>query len=83
MFLLLILINVFVGIFNLVPLLPFDGGHAAIAIYEWIASGVRRRRVQVDVAKLMPLTLVVLAVLGFLFLSTLFLDVSHPIGNPF
>jgi membrane-associated protease RseP (regulator of RpoE activity) len=81
--LLLILINVFIGIFNLVPLLPFDGGHAAIAIYEWIASGVRKRRVQVDVAKLMPLTLLVLAVLGFLFLSTLFLDVSHPIANPF
>ena len=81
--LLLILINVFIGIFNLVPLLPFDGGHAAIAIYEWIASGVRRRRVQVDVAKLMPLTLLVLAVLGFLFLSTLFLDVRHPIANPF
>ena len=43
--------------------------------------GVRKRRVQVDVAKLMPLTLVVLAVLGFLFLSTLFLDVSHPINE--
>jgi membrane-associated protease RseP (regulator of RpoE activity) len=81
--LLLILINVFIGIFNLVPLLPFDGGHAAIAIFEWIASGVRKRRVQVDVAKLMPLTLVVLALLGFLFLSTLFLDVRHPIANPF
>jgi membrane-associated protease RseP (regulator of RpoE activity) len=81
--LLLILINVFVGIFNLVPLLPFDGGHAAIAIYEWIASAVRRRRVQVDVAKLMPVTLVVLAVLGFLFLSTLFLDVRSPVANPF
>jgi membrane-associated protease RseP (regulator of RpoE activity) len=81
--LLLILINVFIGIFNLVPLLPFDGGHAAIAIYEWAASAVRRRRVQVDVAKLMPLTFVVLAVLGFLFLSTLFLDVRSPIANPF
>ena len=81
--LLLILINMFVGIFNLVPLLPFDGGHAAIAFYEWVASAVRKRRVQVDVAKLLPLTLVVLAVLGFLFLSTLFLDVSKPIANPF
>lgn len=81
--LLLILINVFVGIFNLLPLLPFDGGHAAIAIYEWVASAVRRRRVQVDVAKLMPLTVVVFAVLGFLFLSTLFLDVRSPIANPF
>jgi membrane-associated protease RseP (regulator of RpoE activity) len=81
--LLLILINVFVGIFNLVPLLPFDGGHAAIAFYEWVASAVRKRRVQVDVAKLMPVTVFVLAVLGFLFLSTLFLDVSKPISNPF
>jgi membrane-associated protease RseP (regulator of RpoE activity) len=81
--LLLILINVFVGIFNLVPLLPFDGGHAAIACYEWVASAVRRRTVRVDVAKLMPLTLLVLAVLGFLFLSTLFLDVRSPIANPF
>jgi membrane-associated protease RseP (regulator of RpoE activity) len=80
---LLILINMFVGIFNLVPLLPFDGGHAAIAFYEWVASAVRKRRVQVDVAKLMPLTLVVLACLAFLFLSTLFLDVSKPIANPF
>ena len=44
---------------------------------------MRRRRVQVDVANLMPLTFVVLAVLGFLFLSTLFLDVNHPIANPF
>jgi hypothetical protein len=44
---------------------------------------VRRRRVQVDVARLMPVTLLVLAVLAFLFLSTLFLDVKNPIANPF
>ena len=31
---LLIAINVFVGLFNLLPLLPFDGGHIAIALYE-------------------------------------------------
>ena len=35
---LLILINIFVGIFNLVPLPPFDGGHVAIAIYEKVRS---------------------------------------------
>ena len=34
-------INVFLGVFNLLPLLPFDGGHAAIAIYERIASKVQ------------------------------------------
>jgi membrane-associated protease RseP (regulator of RpoE activity) len=80
---LLIMINVFVGLFNLVPLLPFDGGHIAIATYEKLASIVQRRKVQVDVAKLMPLTIAVVAVLGFIFLSSLFLDISRPIANPF
>jgi membrane-associated protease RseP (regulator of RpoE activity) len=80
---LLIAINVFVGLFNLVPLLPFDGGHIAIATYERIATGIRGRRVQVDVAKLMPLTVAVIGVLGFIALSSLFLDISHPIQNPF
>jgi membrane-associated protease RseP (regulator of RpoE activity) len=80
---LLIAINVFVGLFNLVPLLPFDGGHIAIATYERIATAVKGRRVQVDVAKLMPLTVAVVGVLGFIFLSSLFLDLSQPIQNPF
>jgi membrane-associated protease RseP (regulator of RpoE activity) len=80
---LLIAINVFVGLFNLLPLLPFDGGHIAIALYERAASTVRRRRVQVDVTKLLPLTVAVVAVLGFIFLSSLFLDITHPIPNPF
>ena len=80
---LLIAINVFVGLFNLLPLLPFDGGHIAIALYERAASTIRRRRVQVDVTKLLPLTVAVVAVLGFIFLSSLFLDITHPIANPF
>jgi membrane-associated protease RseP (regulator of RpoE activity) len=80
---LLLAINVFVGLFNLVPLLPFDGGHLAIATYERLASAVRRRRVQVDVAKLMPLTMAVIGVLGFIFVSSVFLDVSNPVQNPF
>ena len=82
-FALLISINVFVGIFNLVPLLPFDGGHIAIATYEKVASTIRRRRVQVDVQKLMPITAAVVAVLGFIFLSSLFMDLNNPVDNPF
>jgi len=82
-FSLLIAINIFVGLFNLLPLLPFDGGHIAIAFYENVASRVRRRRVQVDAAKLLPFTVAVVAVLGFIFLSSLFLDITHPIANPF
>lgn len=80
---LLIAINVFVGIFNLIPLLPFDGGHIAIATYEAVASRIRGRKVVVDVNKLMPLTVGVIGILGFIFLSSLFLDVSRPIENPF
>lgn len=80
---LFVAINVFVGLFNLVPLLPFDGGHIAIATYEQIASVVQRRKVRVDAAKLLPITVAVVAVLGFIFLSSLFLDISHPLANPF
>ena len=80
---LLISINIFVGLLNLVPLLPFDGGHIAVATYEKVASTIRRRRVQVDITKLMPLTVAVLGVLAFIFLSSLFLDVTNPVKSPF
>ena len=38
---LLATINLFLALFNLIPLLPFDGGHAAVAIYEAIASRIK------------------------------------------
>ena len=72
-------INIFVGIFNLLPLLPLDGGHAAIATYERLRSR-RGRRYEMDVAKLLPLTYAVVFVLGFLMLTTLWLDIVRPIG---
>jgi membrane-associated protease RseP (regulator of RpoE activity) len=71
-------INVFIGVFNLFPLLPLDGGHAAIATYERIRSR-NGRRYQIDVAKLMPITYAVVGVLGFVFLTTLWLDIVRPI----
>lgn len=72
-------INIFVGLFNLVPLLPLDGGHVAIATYERLRSR-RGRRYQMDVAKLLPLTYAVVLVLGFLMLTTLWLDLVRPIS---
>ncbi len=80
---LLIVINIFVGLLNLTPLLPFDGGHIAVATYESIASRLRGRRVQVDINKLMPITIGVLLVLAFIFVSSVYLDVANPIKNPF
>jgi membrane-associated protease RseP (regulator of RpoE activity) len=75
------LINIFIGIFNLVPLLPFDGGHVAIAVYENIQEKrLHRRRYFADVTRLLPLTYGVVLVLGLLFVSSLYLDVVNPIG---
>ena len=65
------------------PLLPFDGGHIAIATFEKMSSIVMRRKVTVDAAKLMPIAGAVLVVLLFIFVSSLFLDITHPIANPY
>ncbi|MCB0975397.1 MAG: site-2 protease family protein [Actinobacteria bacterium] len=75
--------NIFVGVFNLVPLLPFDGGHLAIALYEAVASKLRGRKVTVDIVKLMPITVGVVSVLGLLLVSAFLLDVYNPIQDPF
>ncbi|MGH9182258.1 MAG: M50 family metallopeptidase [Acidimicrobiales bacterium] len=76
---LLFLVNVFLGVFNLVPLLPFDGGHVAIATYERIRSRKGRRHVA-DVTKLLPLTYAVVVVLAFIFVTTVYLDLANPIS---
>lgn len=67
--------NVFIGVFNLVPLLPFDGGHIAIALYEKARSR-GGKRYQVNVLKLLPITYAVVAVLGALFLTSAYLDLA-------
>jgi len=71
-------LNVVVGIFNLIPLLPLDGGHIAIATYERLRSR-HGRQYRADVMKLMPLVYAVVAVLVVIGLSTVFLDIVDPI----
>ena len=80
---LLILINVFVGVFNLVPLLPLDGGHVAIAVYEAVRSRIAGRSYRVDVARLLPITYFVFLLMIFLGLSSLYMDIFRPLDNPF
>jgi membrane-associated protease RseP (regulator of RpoE activity) len=77
-----VLINVFIGLFNLTPLLPFDGGHVVIAAYEKFQETRRRerRRYFADVSRLLPLTYAVFLVLIGLFASTLYLDIVRPPG---
>ncbi len=72
--------NVFVGVLNLLPLLPLDGGHAAIATYERLRSRGDYRH-QVDVAKLLPVAYAVIGLLGFIMISTVYLDIVRPIAG--
>jgi membrane-associated protease RseP (regulator of RpoE activity) len=68
-------LNVSVGVFNMFPLLPLDGGHAAIATYERIRSR-RGKRHYADVNKLMPVAALCIALLAFMFLTGLYLDIA-------
>ena len=70
-------ISLVLALFNLLPLLPFDGGHAVIVVYEAVASRIKHRVVRVDFRKLMPLTAVVLAVFLTLGLSAMYLDIRQ------
>jgi membrane-associated protease RseP (regulator of RpoE activity) len=77
-------LNLILGAINLLPLLPFDGGHIAIAVFEKIRNLVRSARGMVAAApvnylKLMPATYVVLVfVVGYMLL-TVTADLVNPI----
>jgi membrane-associated protease RseP (regulator of RpoE activity) len=77
--LMLAYVNVFVGVFNMFPSLPFDGGHAAVATYERLRSrkGVRYRA---DFGKMIPLATAVVALLIVITFAGLYLDITQPFG---
>jgi membrane-associated protease RseP (regulator of RpoE activity) len=77
-------LNFFVGIFNLLPLLPLDGGHIAISWFErarsWLYAKIKRPDPgRVDYYKLMPLTYFVILVFGGFTLLTVAADIVNPI----
>jgi membrane-associated protease RseP (regulator of RpoE activity) len=77
LFELLVVFNVFVGILNLIPLPPLDGGHLAVLAYEKVT------RRQPDVRKLVPLTALVAAFMILFVVSLVYLDIVRPLPNPF
>lgn len=78
-------LNIFVGIFNLLPILPLDGGHMAVAIADEIRAFFARLRgrprpAPIDVTVLTPITMVVFVVLATLTLLLLVADVINPVS---
>lgn len=77
-------LNIFVGIFNLLPILPLDGGHMAVAIVDGVrrANAKRKGRTApppVDVEKLTPITLIVVVLMISLTVLLLLADIINPV----
>jgi membrane-associated protease RseP (regulator of RpoE activity) len=72
-------LNLFVGVFNMIPLLPLDGGHVSIAVYEKIRSRPGRPY-HADVTKMLPVAYAVLAVLVLVGITALYMDIVNPIN---
>lgn len=72
-------VNVFVGLLNLFPVLPFDGGHAAMATYERLRSRRGRPPYRADITKMIPVAMTMIAVLAMLFITGLYLDIAKPL----
>jgi membrane-associated protease RseP (regulator of RpoE activity) len=79
--LILAAVNIFVGMLNMLPMLPLDGGYVAIATYERLRSR-RGMRYHADINKMAPFAYAFMGVLLVLFACTLFLDIAHPISFP-
>ena len=77
-------LNIFVGLFNLLPLLPLDGGHMAVAIADVIRAFLARLRgrarpAAIDVTSLTPITMVVFVILAALTVLLLVADIVNPV----
>ena len=80
----IISLNIFVGIFNLLPLLPMDGGHLAVVIYERCRAWLARLRGKpdpglVDMRKLIPVSVGVFALLVGFSLLLIAADIINPV----
>lgn len=82
--LMLVSVNVFIGLFNILPLPPLDGGHLAVLAVERGVNGVRSRLgrpadFSVDPRTVAAIALPVVVLLGVLTVALLWLDITNPI----
>jgi membrane-associated protease RseP (regulator of RpoE activity) len=78
-------LNIFVGAFNMLPLLPLDGGHVAVIIYERIRAWLARLRGRPDpglanMAKLVPVSFGLFLILILFSLTLVAADIFNPVN---
>jgi membrane-associated protease RseP (regulator of RpoE activity) len=76
--------NLAIGVFNLIPLLPLDGGHIAGSLWEGLkrayAKAMRRPKPQyVDIAKVLPLTYAAALVMMIMAVLLVYADLVNPL----
>src|SRR6516225_3454805 len=78
-------LNIFVGLFNMLPLLPLDGGHVAVIVWERIRAWFARLRGRpdpglVDMTKLLPVSFSIFMVLMFFGITLVLADIVNPVN---
>ena len=78
-------LNIFVGAFNMLPLLPLDGGHIAVIVYERIRAWLARLRGRPDpglanMAKFLPVSFSLFVILIFFSLTLVLADIVNPVN---
>jgi len=75
------IINLSLGLINLAPIPPLDGGHIAVAAYEKIRSR-KHQRYFANPQYIAIVTIAVLTVIGIIAMASLYLDFTKPIPSP-
>jgi membrane-associated protease RseP (regulator of RpoE activity) len=83
--LLIATLNIFFGLFNLLPLLPLDGGHIAVIVYERIRAWLARLRGRpdpglADIAKFLPVSFSLFVVILLFSFTVVLADIINPIS---
>ena len=78
----LVAINIFIGMINLFPMLPLDGGHVVIAVYERVRTRRGTPPYHADITRLMPVAYLFLAFVIIVGLSALYVNIVQPATLP-
>ena len=73
----LIQLNIVVGVFNLLPLPPMDGGYLAFVLWQVVT------RREVDLRKVVPVAALIVGLLVMLTVGLVWLDITNPVQYPF